>query len=66
MDRIDDFLSQRKADDFLNVLISADLRKESEIYYDGAELFGFSSNGCLALSNHTKLRGAPERAVGFP
>jgi 8-amino-7-oxononanoate synthase len=63
MDRIDDFLAQRKADGLLRVLRPADLRKDGKIYYDGAELFDFSSNDYLALSDHPKLKEASKKAV---
>ena len=63
MDRIDKLLAQRKADGLLRVLRPADLRKDGKIYYDGAELFDFSSNDYLALSDHPKLKEASKRAV---
>jgi 8-amino-7-oxononanoate synthase len=63
MDRIDNFLAQRKADGLLRVLKPADLRKDGKIYFDGAELFDFSSNDYLALSDHPKLKEASKRAV---
>jgi 8-amino-7-oxononanoate synthase len=73
MDRIDDFLAQRKADGLLRFLRPADLRKDGKIYYDHAEpvrrsasedgLFDFSSNDYLALSDHPKLKEASKRAV---
>lgn len=63
MDRIDDFLSQRKADGLLRFLRPADFRKNGKIYFDGAELFDFSSNDYLALSNHPRLKEASKKAV---
>jgi 8-amino-7-oxononanoate synthase len=63
MDRIDDFLAQRKTDGLLRVLRPADLRKDGKIYYDRDELFDFSSNDYLALSDHPKLKEASKRAV---
>jgi len=63
MDRIDDFLAQRKKDGLLRVLKPADLRKDGKIYRNGAELFDFSSNDYLALSDHPKLKEASKRAV---
>ncbi|MBN1392519.1 MAG: 8-amino-7-oxononanoate synthase [Sedimentisphaerales bacterium] len=63
MDRIEDFLAQRKTDGLLRVLKPADLRKDGKIHYNGAELFDFSSNDYLALSNHPKLKEASKRAV---
>lgn len=63
MDRIDNFLAQRKADGLLRLLRPADLRKNGKIYYDGAELFDFSSNDYLALSDHPRLKEASKRAV---
>lgn len=73
MDRIDNFLAQRKADGLLRLLRPADLRKGGKIYYDGAEpvrrslgeggLFDFSSNDYLALSDHPRLKEASKRAV---
>jgi 8-amino-7-oxononanoate synthase len=63
MDRIDNLLAQRKADGLLRVLRPADLRKDGKIYYDHAELFDFSSNDYLALSDHPKLKEASKRAV---
>ncbi len=63
MDRIDNFLARRKADSLLRALRPADLRKQGKIYYDGAELFDFSSNDYLALSDHPKLKEASKKAV---
>jgi len=63
MDRIDNLLTQRKANGLLRVLRPADLRKDGKIYYDGAELFDFSSNDYLALSGHPKLKEASKSAV---
>lgn len=63
MDRIDDFLAQRKTDGLLRVLRPADLRKEGKIYYNGTELFDFSSNDYLALSDHPRLKEASKKAV---
>ena len=63
MDRIDNLLAQRKADGLLRLLRPADLRKDGKIYYDHTELFDFSSNDYLALSDHPKLKEASKRAV---
>jgi 8-amino-7-oxononanoate synthase len=63
MDRVDDFLSQRRADGLLRVLRPADLRKDGKVYFDGAELFDFSSNDYLALSDHPKLKEASKVAA---
>jgi 8-amino-7-oxononanoate synthase len=63
MERIDDFLAQRKTDGLLRVLKPADLRKDGKIYRNAAELFDFSSNDYLALSDHIKLKEASKRAV---
>lgn len=64
MERIDDFLAQRKAAGLLRLLRPADLRRDGKIYYDGSELFDFSSNDYLALSDHPKLKEASVKAVG--
>jgi 8-amino-7-oxononanoate synthase len=63
MDRIDDFLAKRKADGLLRILRSADLRKSGKIYFGDVELFDFSSNDYLALSDHPKLKEASKNAV---
>jgi len=63
MDRIDKLLAQRKKDGLLRVLKPADLRKSGKIYRAGTELFDFSSNDYLALSDHPKLKEASKRAV---
>jgi 8-amino-7-oxononanoate synthase len=63
MDRIDNLLSQRKTDGLLRLLRPADLRKGGKIYYDGTELFDFSSNDYLALSDHPRLKEASKRAA---
>jgi 8-amino-7-oxononanoate synthase len=63
MERISDFLTQRKADGLLRVLKPADLRRDGKIYFDGAELFDFSSNDYLALSDHPRLKEASKKAV---
>jgi 8-amino-7-oxononanoate synthase len=63
MDRIDVFLAQRKADGLLRGLKPADLRKGGKVCYDGAELFDFSSNDYLALSDHPRLKEASKKAV---
>jgi 8-amino-7-oxononanoate synthase len=63
MDRIDVFLAQRKTDGLLRVLRPADSRKDGKIYYGSAELFDFSSNDYLAISDHPKLKEASKRAV---
>jgi 8-amino-7-oxononanoate synthase len=63
MERIDDFLSQRKADGLLRFLRPAALRKDGKIYFDGSDFFDFSSNDYLALSDHPKLKEASKRAV---
>ncbi|MDD5064561.1 MAG: 8-amino-7-oxononanoate synthase [Phycisphaerae bacterium] len=63
MDRIDDFLTQRKADGLLRVLKPADSRKDGKIYFDRAELFDFSSNDYLALSDHPRLKEASKQAA---
>jgi 8-amino-7-oxononanoate synthase len=63
MDRIDDFLTQRKADGLLRVLRPADVRKDGKIYFDHTELFDFSSNDYLALSDHPRLKEASKKAV---
>lgn len=63
MERIDDFLTQRKADGLLRFLRPADLRRNGKIHYDGAELFDFSSNDYLALSDHPRLKEASAKAV---
>ena len=64
MERIDVFLSQRKADGLLRFLRPADLRKDGKIHYDGSELFDFSSNDYLALSDHPRLKEASAKALG--
>jgi len=63
MDRIDKLLAQRKENGLLRFLRPANLRKDGKIYYDDAELFDFSSNDYLALSDHPKLKEASKRAV---
>ncbi len=63
MERVDDFLTQRKADGLLRILRPADSRKDGKIYFDGAELFDFSSNDYLALSDHPRLKEASKKAV---
>ncbi len=63
MDRIDDFLTRRKAKGLLRFLRPADLRKDGKIYYNGADLYDFSSNDYLSLSGHPVLKEASKKAV---
>ncbi|MHC4571716.1 MAG: 8-amino-7-oxononanoate synthase [Planctomycetota bacterium] len=63
MDRIDKLLARRKKDGLLRVLRPSDLRKDGRIYRNGAELFDFSSNDYLGLSDHPKLKEASTKAV---
>jgi len=63
MERIDKLLAQRKKDGLLRVLRPVDSRKDGKIYRNGAELFDFSSNDYLGLSDHPKLKEASKRAV---
>lgn len=63
MDRIDDFLTQRKAAGLLRVLRLVDSRKAGKIYFDGAEMFDFSSNDYLALSDHPRLKETSKKAA---
>jgi 8-amino-7-oxononanoate synthase len=63
MERIDKLLARRKKDGLLRVLRPADSRKSGKIYRNGAELFDFSSNDYLGLSEHPKLKEACQRAI---
>ncbi|MFA5252549.1 MAG: 8-amino-7-oxononanoate synthase [Phycisphaerae bacterium] len=63
MDKIDDFLSLRKAENLLRVLRPADSRKDGKIYFDSTELFDFSSNDYLALSDHPRLKEVSKKAA---
>jgi 8-amino-7-oxononanoate synthase len=63
MDRIENFLNQRKQDGLFRVLKPAALRSEGRIHRDGKKLFDFSSNDYLALSSHPLLKEAAIKAT---
>jgi len=63
MDRIDKLLARRKKDSLLRVLRPADSRKSGKICRNGAELFDFSSNDYLGLSEHPEIKEAAQKAV---
>jgi 7-keto-8-aminopelargonate synthetase-like enzyme len=63
MDRIENFLNQRKRDGLLRILKPATLRSEGLIYRDGKKFFDFSSNDYLALSSHPLLKEAAIKAT---
>ena len=63
MDKINEFLEQRRADGLLRVLRPADVRKDGKICFDRDELFDFSSNDYLALSDHPRLKEASRKAA---
>ena len=63
MDRIEELLRKRQSDGLLRVLRPADSRRKGRICRMGKELFDFSSNDYLGLSDHSKLKTAAQKAV---
>jgi len=63
MDRIDDFLQQRKAEGLLRTLKPADWRRNGVICFKGVELIDFSSNDYLGLADHPQLKQAAKDAL---
>lgn len=63
MDKIDQFLRERKENYSLRTLHPADSRKEGKIYFDNKEYIDLSSNDYLGLSSHPRLLEAAKRAT---
>ena len=63
MERIEEFLRQRKQDKLLRVLTPADFRRKGEICIKGREYFDFSSNDYLGLADHPEIKEASKNAI---
>lgn len=63
MDRIKEFLEERKEKRLFRILKPAYYRRESRIYIRGREYIDFSSNDYLGLSTHPHLLEAAKRAI---
>ncbi|NIA08682.1 MAG: 8-amino-7-oxononanoate synthase [Nitrospiraceae bacterium] len=63
MERIETFLQGRRETGLLRTLRPARYRREGLIYLKGKNLFDFSSNDYLGLSNHPKIKNASQEAI---
>lgn len=63
MDRIKQFLEQRREKNLLRALHPAHFRKEGKIYFNGKEYIDLSSNDYLGLSSHPHLLEAAKKAL---
>lgn len=63
MDRIGQFLQERKENNLLRMLQPADSRREGKIYFKHKEYIDLSSNDYLGLSSHPRLLEAAKKAI---
>lgn len=63
MERIDEFLEERKENNLLRVLKPADSRGDGSIYINDKKYIDFSSNDYLGLSTHPKLKKVSSEAL---
>jgi 8-amino-7-oxononanoate synthase len=63
MERIADFLKERKNNNLLRTLHAADFRKAGRISFKGKAYIDLSSNDYLGLSSHPRLLEAAKRAI---
>lgn len=63
MERVADFLKERKEKGLLRVLHPADSRRDGHIYFDNKEYIDFSSNDYLGLSGDLRLKKASVEAT---
>jgi 8-amino-7-oxononanoate synthase len=63
MERIKDFLEERKNNNLLRTLKPAEFRAKGWIHLKGKKYLDFSSNDYLGLSSHPKLKQASQQAI---